>query len=168
MKNLKLIFLGAPGAGKGTQSDIVAEKVEPGKNSIPNLNYQPLSKEEYYKDIDTTATGNTLLNSLRKHISTMTKTSYEQAKYMLQYTDEHLEKPGYVYGMYDGDSILGTWSAGSTWNREHVWPCAKMALEDQVRPNASTKNHTSDLHNLRAACPTVNEYHGDKYYGISY
>ena len=26
MKNLKLIFLGAPGAGKGTQSDIVAEK----------------------------------------------------------------------------------------------------------------------------------------------
>ena len=146
-------------------SDIVAEKVEPGKNSIPNLNYQPLSKEEYYKDIDTTATGNTLLNSLRKHISTMTKTSYEQAKYMLQYTDEHLEKPGYVYGMYDGDSILGTWSAGSTWNREHVWPCAKMALEDQVRPNASTKNHTSDLHNLRAACPTVNEYHGDKYYG---
>ena len=26
MKNLKLIFLGAPGAGKGTQSDIVAER----------------------------------------------------------------------------------------------------------------------------------------------
>lgn len=26
MKNLKMIFLGAPGAGKGTQSDIVAEK----------------------------------------------------------------------------------------------------------------------------------------------
>ena len=26
MKNLKLIFLGAPGAGKGSQSDIVAEK----------------------------------------------------------------------------------------------------------------------------------------------
>ena len=25
-KNLKMIFLGAPGAGKGTQSDIVAEK----------------------------------------------------------------------------------------------------------------------------------------------
>ena len=66
--------------------------------------------------------------------------------------------------MYDGDNIVAEWMAGSTWNREHVWPCAKMALEDEIRPSGSTRNHASDLHNLRAACPTVNGYHSDKFY----
>ena len=146
-------------------ADIEVDPIEPGVNGIPKTNYAPISKDTYYKDISTTATGSTLLTSLRKLTSTMTSTSYEQAKYMLQYTDENPAKPGYLYGMYDGDNIVAEWKAGSTWNREHVWPCSKMQLTDEMRPSASTKNHTSDLHNLRAACPTVNSYHNDKYYG---
>ena len=149
----------------GSDSDIVADPIVPGSNNIPNVNYNPISKEDYYKDINTSVTGTTLVKSLRTLISDMTSTSYEQAKYMLQYIDENPAKPGYLYGMYDGDNILAEWLAGSTWNREHVWPCAKMAFEDDFRPSASTRNHTSDLHNLRAACPTVNGYHSDKYYG---
>lgn len=146
-------------------ADIEVDPVEPGVNNIPKVNYSPISKETYYEDISTTATGDSLVKSLRKLTSTMTATSYEQAKYMLQYTDENPAKPGYLYGMYDGDNIVAEWKAGSTWNREHVWPCSKMQLTDEMRPDASTRNHTSDLHNLRAACPTVNGYHNDKYYG---
>ena len=149
----------------GADSDIVADPVTPGVNGVPQINYQPLSIDEYYIGVDTSAAGTTLVKSLRTLISDMTSTSYDDAKYMLQYIDENPAKPGYLYGMYDGDDILSEWLAGSTWNREHVWPCAKMALEDEVRPDASTRNHTSDLHNLRAACPTVNGYHSDKYYG---
>ena len=40
MKNLKMIFLGAPGAGKGTQSDIVAEKY-----SIPTISTGVMIRE---------------------------------------------------------------------------------------------------------------------------
>ena len=147
-----------------TDSITSADPVVPGKKDIPSTNYNSTTKENYYKDINIASTGNTLLKSLRNLISDMTATSYGNAKYMLQYTDENPENPGFVYGMYDGDNILSTWKAGTTWNREHVWPCAKMALEDAIRPNDSTKNHASDLHNLRAACPTVNGYHNDKYY----
>ena len=39
-----------------------------------------------------------------------------------------------------------------------------MHIADDARPTASTKNHSSDLHNLRVACRGVNLYHSDKYY----
>lgn len=145
-------------------SDIVVDPVTPGKNSIPETNYEPITANEYYNGTNLNTKDSTLVNNLRNLTSDMTKTSYDNAKYMLQYTDENPAKPGYLYGMYDGDDILSEWKSGNTWNREHVWPCAKMALEDEIRPSASTRNHTSDLHNLRAACPSVNGFHSNKYY----
>ena len=95
----------------------------------------------------------------------MTSYSYENAKYMLCYTDENPAKPGYLLGIFDGDDINAIWD--TSWNREHVWPCAHMNIDGTKRPSASTKNHMSDLFNLRASCPSTNFYHSDKYYDTS-
>lgn len=138
--------------------------VEPGKNGIPNINYQPTTLEEYYIGIDFNKDGSTLLIDLRNKISNMTKTSYSDAKTMLLYADENPKTPGYLYGLYDGDDIKPIWDSGSSWNREHVWACSQMNLTGTVRPDESTRNHTSDLHNLRVACTAGNGFHGNKFY----
>lgn len=39
-----------------------------------------------------------------------------------------------------------------------------MNLTGTVRPDESTRNHTSDLHNLRVACTAGNGFHGNKFY----
>ena len=141
-----------------------ASPVVPGENSIPAVNYSLVSKEEYYKDIDLNAGKDTLLPALRTHISNMTRTSYGDAKTMLQYTDEHPTNKGYMYGFYDGDLIPAKWDQGASWNREHVWACANMRLNGDARPNESTKSHATDLHNLRVACQLANGAHGNSYY----
>ena len=94
----------------------------------------------------------------------MTRTSYGDAKTMLQYTDEHPTNKGYMYGFYDGDLIPAKWDQGASWNREHVWACANMRLNGDARPNESTKSHATDLHNLRVACQLANGAHGNSYY----
>ena len=142
-----------------------AAPVIPGEKDIPNINYQPMSKEDYYQGINLDDTGDTLITSLRTKISNMTKTSYGDAKTMLQYTDENPNKPGYLYGLYDGDSILAQWDSGASWNREHVWACSQMKLNGtDPRPSESQKNHATDLHNLRVACQVANGEHGNKFY----
>lgn len=153
-----------------TEDIIKAEPIEPGKNGIPTLSY-PLENyddDAYYKDvndqIDLGASKENIESTLRSSIQIKTKTSYGDAKTMLIYADESKTTPGFLYGLYDGDLIKGEWTSGGSWNREHVWPCAKMGLGGSNRPNDETKNHGSDLHNLRAACPTANGKHGDKHY----
>lgn len=141
-----------------------AQPVVPGQNGIPEIAYQPTTLQEYYSDVDLTATGDVLVNDLREKISIMTKRSYGDAKTMLIYIDENPDKPGYLYGFYDGDDILPIWDSGSSWNREHVWACSQMNLTGTARPTESTKNHTSDLHNLRVACTSANGFHGNKFY----
>ena len=141
-----------------------ATPVVPGQNSIPNTNYTQITLEDYYKDIDLTSNKETLLPALRNQISNMTKVSYESAKTMLQYTDEHPTQKGYLYGAYDGDLIPAKWDQGASWNREHVWACAHMKLNGDARPSESTKSHATDLHNLRVACQPSNGKHSDLYY----
>ena len=141
-----------------------AKPIVPGENSIPKTNYTLISKENYYQNIDLTSNKDTLLPSLRTLVSTMTKTSYGDAKTMLQYVDEHPTEKGYLYSAYDGDLIRAKWDSGATWNREHVWACAKMKFTDDFRPSESSKNQTSDLHNLRVACSLANGKHGDSHY----
>ena len=142
-----------------------AKPVVPGENSIPATKYSQTTAEEYYKNIDLTASKETLLPALRQQISIMTKTSYSDAKTMLQYVDEHPEQKGYLYGAYDGDLIPAKWDSGASWNREHVWACAHMKINgEDARPNESTKSHATDLHNLRVACQMANGKHSDLYY----
>ncbi len=64
---------------------------------------------------------------------------------------------------YDGDYI--PCSINGTWNKEHVWACSQMKLNGkESRPDSDTKNHATDLHNLRTTCQSSNGYHGNKFY----
>ncbi|MDR2867661.1 MAG: endonuclease [Acholeplasmatales bacterium] len=132
--------------------------------SLPKLySLDEFNSTNYYASINN-LTGETLFQGLRSIISNMTKRSYGEARYILQYTDEDILHTGYDYGLYDGDLIKATWDSGATWNREHVWACSQMKLTSQDRPDEETKNHTSDLHNLRVACGPTNGHHGDKFF----
>lgn len=140
------------------------DPVMPGKNDILPTKYTLVDKEEYYKDIDMDLTGNNLRLELNELIKTITEYSYDQARYTIPYTDENPSKPGYIYGLYDGDDIVAKWDGGTSWNREHVWACAHMNIDGSGRPDGTTKNHTTDLHNLRGCSKDTNEFHSDKYY----
>lgn len=148
-----------------------ANPIVPGENGIPNISYDInlFDDEKYYKNVNLTLNKEIIIEDLRATISEMTNVSYGDAKTMLQYTDESLENYGYVYGLFDGDSILAEWN-GARWTREHVWPCTRMKFNgpnSDFRPGESTKDHSSDLHNLRAACQSSNTQHSNKFYDES-
>lgn len=148
-----------------TDDEIESSAVVPGENGIPSINYPLIRPEQYYETIDFNANKEELFNSLQTLVSNMKKVSYGDAKTMLQYTDESVEKEGYLYGLYDGDLILAKWDNGASWNREHVWACSQMKLNGvDPRPGESDKNHATDLHNLRVACQSANGAHGNKFY----
>lgn len=145
--------------------DIELGPVTPGKNGIPTLNFEPIKKETYYKDIDFTSTKEILFDSLRTLVNNFTFVSYGDARYMLQYCDEDINNDGYIYGLYNGVSYISTWDNGVTWNREHVWCKNHMKLDGkQLSPSNSYKGIASDLHNLRAANMNVNSARGDKFF----
>lgn len=146
------------------EDQIEGEPIVPGVNNIPMPTYTSISKESYYSSINFSQSGSGLLTDLRTLLTGMTKTSYSDAKYMLQYTDESITNPGFDYGMWDGDLIKATWDSGASWNREHVWACAQMQITSQARPNEDTRNHSTDLHNLRVACQQANGLHGNKFF----
>lgn len=53
----------------------------------------------------------------------------------------------YVYGVYNGQQFERDWMNGKNFEREHVWPNARLGM---VRVTSTGKNQASDLHNLRA------------------
>lgn len=68
-----------------------------------------------------------------------------------------------IYGTFDEDNIKAELSG--TWNKEHIWLCSQMKLDGKdPRPDSDTKNHATDLHNLRVSCQGVNGAHGNKFY----
>lgn len=145
--------------------EVNALPVTPGVNGIPGTQYALTPLETYYGSTNLTLNGDYLVLELRTLISVMTKKSYGDAKTILQYTDENPAKPGYDYGMWDGDNIYATWDNGASWNREHVWACAQMQLNGvDPRPDEDTKNHATDLYNLRVACQLANGMHGNKFF----
>lgn len=94
--------------------------------------------------------------------------SYGDARYVLEESDLRLGSTTKLYAIYETEAdVNAIWDAGATWEREHVWPCAKMRdFEGQAssdyRPNNSTRGRTSDLHNLRAVRPGINGSHSDR------
>ena len=80
-----------------------AEPAVLGQNGVPSTKYAPISKEEYYQDVDLTLTGDALKNELNSKISVMTKYSYGDDTDIMLYTDANPNKPGFLYGIYDGD-----------------------------------------------------------------
>lgn len=139
---------------------------EPGVGDVPPINYELITVDEYYREIDFTSSDEIVWNDLSSLVSDMTKISYGEDTYIMLYTDESVEKPGTLYGLYDGDEIIG--AADGSWNKEHVWACSQMKLDGKdPRPDGSTKNHATDLHNLRVTCQNSNGAHGNKFYDNS-
>lgn len=134
----------------------------PGENGVPLTKYAPIAKEEYYDEIDFELTGDALKKELNEKISIMTMYAYGEDTNILLYTDASIDSPGYLYGIYDGDAIVA--SNTGIWNKEHVWACSQMGLGGNARPSSSTKNKSSDLHNLRVSCQNSNGMHGNKFY----
>lgn len=62
--------------------------------------------------------------------------------------------------MYTGQSRPGTWDAGVTYNREHVWPQSLLGV------SAGGVNAASDLHNLKPADNSINSSRGNKFYDL--
>ena len=134
----------------------------PGENGVPLTKHAPIAKEEYYNGIDFELTGDALKKELNEKISIMTMYAYGEDTNILLYTDASIDSPGYLYGIYDGDAIVA--SNTGIWNKEHVWACSQMGLGGNARPSSSTKNKSSDLHNLRVSCQNSNGMHGNKFY----
>jgi len=100
--------------------------------------------------------GDVLLEELRSIVNTGKKyVSYDAARYILDDSDADPNIPGNVILVYLGTSVSGTWDAGATWNREHVWPQSLLGYDTTM---------SADLHNLKPANPSENSSRGNRYF----
>ena len=90
-------------------------------------------------------------DTLQEMIQSYTYVSYGDARDILQDSDEDPNNQDNVLLIYNRASVLSTWDAGVTWNREHVWPRSKL-------PNSISE---ADLHLLRASNPSLNSSRGN-------
>ena len=114
-----------------------------------------------------TGTGATLKSQLNNVIDDHTVSSYDNARYALQVTDEDPNDPARLILVYNRVSLntsninpggpIPGWN-GSTWNREHTWPDSRL-------PGGSA---VSDLHNLRPSTNSVNSDRGNLNFGGAY
>lgn len=138
---------------------------------VPNPAYAPPTT--YYSTA--TGTGLTLRTNLHNIISAnFTMRSYGDSRYAMATKDvngtfkvsidQDPNNPNNIILIYNHASIPGTWDAGATWNREHVWP--KFWLDvtsDQV--SNTYKGPASDLFELRPSNPNVNSGRSNDGYG---
>jgi endonuclease I len=108
-----------------------------------------------YYDSAEGLTGEALLLELRSIISVYTYQSYDAARYILDESDADPLNPGNVILVYTQYSVDGTWDAGATWNREHVWPQSYLNYDTTM---------SADLHNLKPADPGENSSRSNKYF----
>lgn len=134
----------------------------PGQNGVPATAYAPTTLEAYYAEVNLDLTSDALKEELNQKISVMTMYSYGTDTNIMLYTDAKVDDGRYLYGIYDGDDIAA--SNSGVWNKEHVWACSMMGLGGDSRPSSSTKNKSSDLHNLRVSCQNSNGEHGNKFF----
>ena len=90
-------------------------------------------------------------DTLQEMIQSYTYVTYGDARDILQDSDEDPNYQNNVLLIYNRASVLSTWDAGVTWNREHVWPRSKL-------PNSISE---ADLHLLRASNPSLNSSRGN-------
>ena len=90
-------------------------------------------------------------DTLQEMIQSYTYVTYGDARDILQDSDEDPNNQNNVLLIYNRASVLSTWDAGVTWNREHVWPRSKL-------PNSISE---ADLHLLRASNPSLNSSRGN-------
>lgn len=162
--NLTIELYNEYGLLEGITSDAIepSDPVTPGEGNIPSTNYELTDRDTYYADVNLTLEGDALVEELRDLISNMTSLTYGSARYTLQYIDEDLTYTGYERGIWDGDLIVADWG-DNLWQREHVWPQSHLNMGDDEASESYT-GVASDLHNLRVACSSSNNYHSNKYY----
>ena len=73
--------------------------------------------------------------------------------------DRDLNTSGNIIGYYNGQSFIGVWDSGKTWNREHTWPQSKGA-DDGI-------DMGHDMQSVRPASTSVNSSRGNTAYGES-
>ena len=84
---------------------------------------------------------------------------YDNLRDNYKTVDRDLNADGYIIGYYNGQSFVGKWDSGKTWNREHTWPQSKGADDD------IDMGH--DMQSVRPASKSVNSSRGNTPYGES-
>lgn len=111
-----------------------------------------------------TGTGATLKSQLTSIMSSgHIQRRYGDYRYMSVIIDADPNMPGNILGVYDRASIPGAWAAGTTWNREHVWPQSRQPGS----ASNSTKGNLGDPFSLRPATPSVNGSRSNKPFGLN-
>ncbi|MDA3890779.1 MAG: endonuclease [Salinivirgaceae bacterium] len=113
-----------------------------------------------YYDNASEKIGEELKGALNEIIKAHTEKSYGDARYILDETDVDPDNAENVLVIYSDHSVSGTWDAGVTWNREHVW--AKSRGIGDV--SNSTRGAGSDLHNLRACITDINSARNNRWF----
>lgn len=106
----------------------------------------------YYASISG-VTDTYLKSALRTLITQMTLKNYGEARYILNISDRDPNNANNVILVYNRASVSGTWDAGITWSREHVWPQSMLGASAVN----TTANIASDLQNLKPINQRVNE-----------
>ena len=113
-----------------------------------------------YYDSAAGLNGAALRARLRTVMSTgHVQTSYDEARYILDDTDDDPNNPGRLLTAYDRASIADPWTNGATWNREHVWPASR-GLGSSTGGGAY-----SDVHMLKPANAATNSDRGNLSFG---
>ena len=86
--------------------------------------------------------------------------TYGDSRYDIPDFDQDPNNPNHVILVYSRNSVSSTWDAGSTWNREHVFPQSLMG----VTTENSSRHKGADYHNLKPENPNVNSSRGNKYF----
>jgi endonuclease I len=120
----------------------------------------------YYQN----ATGNGA--TLKSQLYTITTTgfvsrSYGDARYAFGLIDKDPNNSSNILLAYNRASVNGTWDAGATFNREHVWPKSLLNLTSSQVSN-TYRGVASDLFELRPTNPNINSSRGNMAYGSIY
>lgn len=116
--------------------------------------------DSYYDDAEGLY-GDALIDALNIILNTgFTGVTYNEVRDILDDSDVDPLNSNNLILVYRGNSILGIWDGGTTWNREHVWPQSLLG----VSSDPTSVNVASDLYNLMPANPGENSSRGNKPY----
>jgi len=110
-----------------------------------------------YYDSITGTDGPTLSTQLGTLFNNAITRSYGDARDWLQDIEEDPNNPNNIILVYNGASVVSTWDAGATWNREHTWPRSLGIGNDG--------SDFSDLHQLHPCNPSINSSRSNKQFG---
>lgn len=119
--------------------------------------------EGYYYGADDLS-GSSLVSFLRETVTTgFIGVTYGDARYFMGIYEADPANANNVLLIYNRASVSNVWDNGVTWNREHVWPQSRLGAS----ADNPVANIASDLHNLRAANPSINSSRGNKNFDLT-